>query len=240
MWSKTVLIEGGRKSAAEYFRKKLDETDFITYATEATGGTAFVMASAADEEMAENFAANLIADVLLYCYKSDFFDKELNVCDGGYEKIALLGSLLFLDENLERPLIKRETAHKVVSVDGIYNFRMQTMREGWRQLAGLVNNLVSVACDAGEIVKITAFIMSSTERPVNNLLVYSINGRPRIKNLTTHKEVSPVGLFADSESNLLLGIVRQGPVRINIQGKPLSDDVVKVLKGIATIKNSGV
>ena len=138
------------------------------------------------------------------------------------------------------PLIKRETAHKVVSVDGIYNFRMQTMREGWRQLAGLVNNLVSVACDAGEIVKITAFIMSSTERPVNNLLVYSINGRPRIKNLTTHKEVSPVGLFADSESNLLLGIVRQGPVRINIQGKPLSDDVVKVLKGIATIKNSGV
>lgn len=99
-----------------------------------------------------------IADVIAVMYKYEFFKRKI-VAGGlnGVEREILLSALIAADiEDDKRYIIRRLRNFTNFAVDGVYNFRLQPLKNKWKDVASYVPCFFTV----GELFDFVSYLVS--------------------------------------------------------------------------------
>ena len=110
-----------------------------------------------------------IADVIAVMYKYEFFKRK--IVAGGLNKVEreiLLSALIGADiEDDKRYIVRRLRTFNDFAVDGIYNFRLQPLKNKWKDVASYVPCFFTV----GELNDFVSYLVS--ERRTKKVIVES-------------------------------------------------------------------
>ena len=125
-----------------------------------------------------------------------------------------------------------------MSVDGVFNFALGTLKNNWEEIVSLSKNILSVSADPSDLLSVAGFISASGEEGGASLLVYDIGSKNYLKNLTLKSDVKVPMLYEDEELNLVTAVVKQHPNRIILESNNLSAAAKSALKSLAATKKA--
>ena len=148
-----------------------------------------------------------------------------------HAKCALLCSIIHFDRDFEENIIAKTLSDSLdYNVDGLYNFRLRTLKEAWGEVADVAARLLEGGSSDADVYDIASFIAGS-DGGKNQICVE----RNRLKNLTERRFVEIVKLFDAEEYNILNAIIKEKPNEIVIQNNCFSTPMNSTLRHIARV-----
>lgn len=233
MWSNVINIDKSYDREIDYILKKLQNTKDVSYAVEESENRIWIyLAGLCDKQNdIEQEIESMLEVVILSFLKLRFFLERLHIKRMSHAKCALVCSIVHFDRDFEGGIVQKALNNALdYSIDGIYNFRLRALSEGWQELADLANRLLDGCNDEADIYEIATFITGS-EGKLNQLVL----NRNRLRNLTCHKSVEIVNLFDEQEYNMLSAIIREKPSEILIESCDFSAPMSATLKKIVRV-----
>lgn len=233
MWSNVISIDKSYDREIEYILSRLQSTNDISYAVEESRDRMWIYLAGLCEkqEEIEQAMESMLEVVFLSFLKLRFFLDRLHVSKLTHAKCALVCSIVHFDRDFESGIIAKVLKSALdYSIDGLFNFRLRALTEGWQELADLANRLLDGCSDEADIYDIATFITGS-EGKLNQLVL----NRNRLRNLTAHHSVEIVNLFDENEYNMLSAIIREKPSEILIEGCNFTEPMNATLKRIVRV-----
>lgn len=233
MWSNVISIDKTYDREIDYILSHLQTEHSLSFALEESKSRLWIYLAGLCERQSEIDAEmNEIMDtVFLSFFKLRFYLRRLSLRDMSYAKCALICSLLHFDRDFELEIVKRNVeVCSDYSLDGIMNFRLRELVDGWEEIASLVNDFLSNAKNDNEIYEISSFI-TGNEKKSNQLVLKDGN----IRNLTRHKSAEIIDLFSDDEYNTLNAVIKEKPKEILLENCNFSKRLVDTLKKTAVV-----
>lgn len=233
MWSNVVSIDKEYDKEIDYILNRLQNTKDVSSAVEESKGRIWVyLASACDkQDSVEEDMCDMMQEVFLSFLKLRFFLSKLNIYALSHAKCALICSLVHFDREFEGNIVAKTISSTLdYNVDGLLNFRLRALTEGWAEIAEVANRLLDNSAGDSDIFDIASFITGSEGQ--KSQLVLKNNC---IYNLAKRQNVNVIKVFDDSEYDLLFAIVRERPGEILIENCSFSAPMISALKRIARV-----
>lgn len=233
MWSNVISIDKAYDREIEYILGRLQSTNDLSYAVEESDERIWIyLAGLCDkQDEIEQEMESLLEVVFLSFLKLRFFLDRLHIRNMSHAKCALICSIVHFDREFEGSIVSKVLKGALdYSIDGLFNFRLRSLSEGWQELADLANRLLDGCNDEADIYEIATFITGS-EGKLNQLVL----NRNRLRNLTCHKSVEVVNLFDEAEYNMLSAIIKEKPSEILIEACDFTAPMNATLKKIVRV-----
>lgn len=233
MWSNVVSIDKEYDKEIDYILKRLQSTKDVSSAVEESKDRLWVYLASACERQddVEDDMCDMMQEVFLSFLKLRFFLSKLNICALNHAKCALLCSLVHFDREFENNIVAKAISSSLdYNVDGLLNFRLRALTEGWAEIADVANRLLDNSVGDSDIYDIAGFITGSEGR--KSQLVLKGNG---IYSLTKRQNINIIKIFDDEEYDLLFAIVREKPCEILLENCSFSAPMLASLKRISRV-----
>lgn len=233
MWSNVISIDKSYDREIGYILGRLQSTKELSYAIEESEGRMWIyLASVCDkQDEVEEKLQSIFEVVYLSFLKLRFFLDKLHIKRMSHAKCALICSIVHFDREFESNVISKVISSSLdYNIDGILNFRLRALSEGWQELADLANKLLDGCNDEADIYEIATFITGS-EGKLNQLVL----NRNNLRNLTCHRSVEVVKLFDLDEYNMLSAIIREKPSEILVEDCHFTASMNATLKKIVRV-----
>lgn len=233
MWSNVISIDKSYDKEIEYILSRLQSTNEVSYAIEESRDRMWIyLAGLCDkQEEIEREIESMLEVVFLSFMKLRFFRERLHLASMTHAKCALVCSIVHFDRDFECGIVSKALKSALdYSIDGLLNFRLHALKEGWQELADLANRLLDGCSDDTDIYDIATFITGS-EGKLNQLVL----NKNKLRNLTCHRSVEIVNLFDEGEYNMLSAIIREKPSEILIEGCRFTEPMNATLKRIVRV-----
>ncbi|MCM1305934.1 MAG: hypothetical protein NC037_06365 [Bacteroides sp.] len=233
MWSNVISIDKSYDREIEYILGRLQGAKDLSYAAEESEGRLWIYLAGLCEkqEEIEEEIGDMLEVVFLSFLKLRFFLDRLHIKRMSHAKCALVCSIVHFDRDFEAGIVSKTLKDALdYSIDGLMNFRLRALSDGWQELADLANRLLDGCNDEADIYEIATFITGS-EGKLNQLVL----NKDRLRNLTCHKSVEIVRLFDDEEYNMLSAIIREKPSEILIESCDFTAPMNATLKKIVRV-----
>ena len=234
MWSNVISIDKSYDREVGYILKRLQNTKELSYAIEESQGRMWIYLASVCEKQdeVEEKLQGIFEVVFLSFLKLRFFLDKLHIRKMSHAKCALICSIVHFDREFESNVVSKVLSGSLdYNIDGIMNFRLRSLSEGWQELADLANRLLDGCSSEADIYEIATFITGS-EGKLNQLVLH----RNNLRNLTCHKSVEVVNLFDLDEYNMLSAIIREKPSEILLEDcnftAPMSATLKKIVRVI--------
>lgn len=241
MWQKTVYVDKKYRPYVKNLSSAFEETENLTVAeSETKSGTRFSLAASDESGNAvKRKVDDEICNFLLESVKFDFLTEKSGCLASTPSEAAVVAAMLYFDVSGEPPAVKSVIENlDTVSVDGVFNFALGTLKNNWEEIVSLSKNILSVSADPSDLLSVAGFISASGEEGGASLLVYDIGSKNYLKNLTLKSDVKVPMLYEDEELNLVTAVVKQHPNRIILESNNLSAAAKSALKSLAAIKKA--
>ena len=168
----------------------------------------------------------LLATILIFLSLERLPIRVLN-----HAKCALLSSIVNFDRDFESGIIAKTLSNSLdYNVDGLFNFRLRSLKEAWSEIADVASRLLEGSSGDTDIYDIASFI-AGTDGGKNQICIE----RNRLKNLTERHFVEVVNLFDAEEYNILSAIIKEKPCEIVIENNSFSTPMNSTLRHIARV-----
>lgn len=233
MWSNVISIDKEFDEEIDYMLKLLSKNKDVSYAMEESERRVWIYLACPCEKQdaTEDWMCSMLEEIFLSYLKLRFFKEALGINCVDYAKCALLSSILHFDRNFERNVIDKMLASTLdYNVDGLYNFRMKSLKESWGEVAAVTQRLLCGVEGDDDIFDIASFIAGSDGK--KNKLEYS---EGVLKNLSERKIVNIVNVYGESELNLLDSIIKEKACEIAIKTSSISQKMLSTLRRISKV-----
>ena len=233
MWSNLISIDKGYDKEIGYILDKLQCTKDVSYAIEESEDRMWIYLASACEcaDEVENKIYDILDVVFLSFLKLRFFLERLPIRALNHAKCALLSSIVNFDRDFESGIIAKTLSNSLdYNVDGLFNFRLRSLKEAWSEIADVASRLLEGSSGDTDIYDIASFI-AGTGGGKNQICVE----RNRLKNLTERHFVEVVNLFDAEEYNILSAIIKEKPCEIVIENNSFSPPMNSTLRHIARV-----
>lgn len=233
MWSNVISIGKEYQKEIDYILKKLQSTKDVSYATEENEERIWIyLASSCDvAQRIENETYEMLSVVFLSFLKLRFFLERLPMRNMSQAKCALLSSMLHFDKEFEQNVIAKTLSDCMdYNVDGVFNFRLRSLKEAWSEVAEVAARLLEGSDGEKDVFDIATFIAGS-EGGRNCI---ATDGK-KVENLTQRRQVEIVRLFDEEEYNLIDAIIGEKPCEILLKGHGVSEAMHNTLRKIAKV-----
>ena len=233
MWSNVISIGKEYQKEIDYILKKLQSTKDVSYATEENEERIWIyLASSCDvAQKIENEMYEMLGVVFLSFLKLRFFLERLPMRNMSQAKCALLSSMLHFDKEFEQNVIAKTLSDCMdYNVDGVFNFRLRSLKEAWSEVAEVAARLLEGSDGEKDVFDIATFIAGS-ESGRNRI---ATDGK-KAENLTQRRQVEIVRLFDEEEYNLINAVIKEKPCEILLKGHSVSDVMQNTLRKIAKV-----
>ncbi len=233
MWSNVISVDKAYEREINYIIGRLQSTKDLSYAIEESDNRIWIyLAGLCDKQDEIEESLQRIFDVVYLSFiKLRFFLEKLRIRRLSHAKCALICSIVHFDREFESSIVSKVLSGSLdYNLDGLLNFRLRALTDGWQELADLANRLLEGCGRDSDIYDIATFITGS-EGKLNQLVLSKHN----IRNLTRHTSVEVVNLFDSEEYNLLSAIIREKPSEILLDGCKLSEPMNDTLKKIVRV-----
>ena len=233
MWSNVISIGKEYQKEIDYILKKLQSTKDVSYATEENEERIWIyLASSCDvAQKIENEMYEMLGVVFLSFLKLRFFLERLPMRNMSQAKCALLSSMLHFDKEFEQNVIAKTLSDCMdYNVDGVFNFRLRSLKEAWSEVAEVAARLLEGSDGEKDVFDIATFI-AGRESGRNRI---ATDGK-KVENLTQRRQVEIVRLFDEEEYNLINAVIKEKPCEILLKGHSVSDVMQNTLRKIAKV-----
>lgn len=233
MWSNVVSIGKEYDREIQYILEKLQCIKDVSYAIEESEERIWIYLASACEcrDEVERKIYDILEVVFLSFLKLRYFMQRLPMKTLNHAKCALLCSIIHFDRDFEGNIIAKTLSDSLdYNVDGLYNFRLRTLKEAWGEIADVAGRLLDGGSSDADVYDIASFIAGS-DGGKNQLCLE----RNRLKNLTERRFVEIVKLFDAEEYNILNAIIKEKPNEIVIQNNCFSTPMNSTLRHIARV-----
>lgn len=236
MWSNVISMDKCYERELRYILKELAKIKDVSYAQEESRLREWIYLACACEtrDDVEEKINGIIETVYLAFLKTAYFKERIPLYNFNHAKCALLSSIVCFDNDFESGIIQKTLANTLdLNVDGIYNFRLKSLKEAWDEVAQVAARLLENSVCDEDVFDVASFIAGS-DGGRNDIL---IDGRI-VKNVTEHKTVVPISLFDDEEFDMLFAIIKEKPREIVVAGndfsRPMLDSLSRITKVVET------
>ncbi len=230
MWSNVISIDKRYSNEVDYLISSVKNIKDLSFAIEESKDRIWIyLASicALRDDIEEEITC-LLEDVILTYMKTQFFLDRLPRFQLNHATCSLICSLVHFDRSYEVNQLCRAIAETAdFNVDGLYNFRLQELKQNWEEVVDLASRLM--ASTDSDSYDIAAFI-TSTDGAKSRLVLK----QGRLVNVTTGKEVKILPIFDSPEFNIIMAIIGESPSEIVVDDN-FSNDMRDTLKHIATL-----
>lgn len=237
MWSCEISINKEYKREFDYLESHIKQCKNLSFAVEESRERYFVyIATLCDNrEEVQQLVEKAICEVYLTYIKLSCLVEKIHHTELSHSFVALLSSLLYFDRQFEESVVLK-ALHEVATynIDGILNFRLQTMTSNWEELSNLANNLVKVAPTSEDVFNVATFLVS-TEGGKNKLLIEKSSAF-KIYNTTGNYTVEIKDVFDEPEHNLILAAISECPSEIVLRNVDLSSSMQRTLEKLARVQ----
>ncbi len=233
MWSNVISIDKSYDKEIDYILKRLQCAKDVSSSVEESRDRMWMYLASVCERQddVEGEMVSLLQDVLLCYIKLRFFMSRLKIGNMTYAKCALLSSLVHFDREFENTIVSKTISKTLdYNVDGLLNFRLRALKEGWQEVSEVANRLLEASMGDDDIFEISSFICGSEGK--KSRLHIASNG---LYNQTIRDCVKIFNVFDNDEYNLLFAIISQKPSEIVIEGKEFSKEFVDTLKRFSRV-----
>ena len=231
MWSNVISIDKCFSKEIDYLIASVKKVRDLSYAIEESKDRIWIyLASLCEKSVeVEEEITCLVEDVILTYMKTRFFLERLPSFLMTHPTCSLICSLVHFDRRDEENMLRRAVAETAdFNVDGIYNFRLQELKQNWEEVSSLASRLMNST--DGDTYDVASFI-TSTEGAKNRIAIE----RGRVFNVTEKREVKVLNVFDENEHNLIMAVIGESPEEIVIEDTPLSKEMYDTLKHIAVV-----
>ena len=228
MWSNVISIDKRYSKEIAYIKKRIEKMKDLSFAVEESRDRIWIYLASLCEKSAkiEEEITLLIEDIILTYMKTSFFIEKLTGFTLNHATCSLICSLVHFDRRYEENFLRKALAETAdFNVDGLYNFRLQELKQNWDEVISLASRLMN-STDS-DCYDISAFI-TSTDNASNRVAIDS----GEVYNLTTGKKVHILDVFDNYEHNLIMAVISQSPNEIIVERSDLTGDMVGVLTHI--------
>ncbi len=233
MWSNVISIDKSYDKEIDFILKRLQCAKDVSSSIEESRDRMWMyLASVCDkQEVVEGEMLSLLQDVLLCYIKLRFFISRLKINKMTYAKCALVSSLVHFDREFENTIVSKTISKTLdYNVDGLLNFRLRVLKDGWQEVSEVANRLLEASMGDDDIFDISSFICGSDGKKSRLHIVDN-----RLYNQTIRDDIKIFNVFDNDEYNLLFAVISQKPSEIVIEQGRLSKELVDTLKRIARV-----
>ena len=231
MWSNVISIDKCFSKEIEYILSKVKNIRDLSFAVEESKDRIWVYLASLCEKSArlEEEITVTIEKVILTYMKTRFFLEKLPSFQLTHATCSLICSLVHFDRRYEENILRKRVAETAdFNVDGLYNFRLQDLKQNWDEVISLASRLMSSThSDAYDI----ASFITSTDSAGNRVAIDS----GQIFNLTTGERADLLDIFDKEEFNIIMAVIGECPSEIIVERTPLSKEMKATLNRIAEI-----
>lgn len=231
MWSNVISIDKCFSKEIEYILSKVKNIRDLSFAVEESKDRIWVYLASLCEKSArlEEEITLTIEKVILTYMKTRFFLEKLPSFQLTHATCSLICSLVHFDRRYEENILRKRVAETAdFNVDGLYNFRLQDLKQNWDEVISLASRLMSSTdSDAYDI----ASFITSTDSAGNRVAIDS----GQIFNLTTGERADLLDIFDNEEFNIIMAVIGECPSEIIVERTPLSKEMKDTLNRIAEI-----
>ncbi len=233
MWSNVISMNKTLVKELDYVTQRLKTIKNLSYAMEESKDRVFIyLASICEvQEKVESEVCEILKTIFLSFYKLTYFKQKLKEIEINHATCALICSLVHFDYEYESNLVQKMLSEAVdFNVDGLMNFRMNTLTKSWDELAEVCLRLMQNSTGEKDIFDIASFI-TGTDGKTSQLTLK--NGE--VFNLTKRKSVEVINLFENDDLDLLSAIIKEHPSEIMIEKKGVTEPMERTLRHIARV-----
>ncbi len=169
-----------------------------------------------------------ISQTLALGYKNVYVRKLLKIDKNSFFQNILVNTLCLFDNDYDRQAVRHLIdIEKSIYIDGYYNFRMETLKKKWQEIANLVNDNYYVMTDKTLIVEFLQYLLESSSSKLKKLTV-SIEKERFILYGDSDEVMEPtasLAKYSDIEEEVMLNMLWLKPQMIKTYSShPLSND----------------
>ena len=231
MWSNVISIDKRYSKEIDCIKNRIGEMKDLSFAVEESRDRIWIYLASLCEKSArlEEEITLLMQDIILTYMKTRFFLEKLPSFQLTHATCSLICSLVHFDRRYEENILRKRVAETAdFNVDGLYNFRLQDLKQNWDEVISLASRLMSSTdSDAYDI----ASFITSTDSAGNRVAIDS----GQIFNLTTGERADLLDIFDKEEFNIIMAVIGECPSEIIVERTPLSKEMKATLNRIAEI-----
>ena len=231
MWSNVISIDKCFSKEIEYILSKVKNIRDLSFAVEESKDRIWVYLASLCEKSArlEEEITVTIEKVILTYMKTRFFLEKLPSFQLTHATCSLICSLVHFDRRYEENILRKRVAETAdFNVDGLYNFRLQDLKQNWEEVISLASRLMS-STDS-DTYDIASFI-TSTDNAGNRVAIDS----GQIFNLTTGERADLLDIFDNDEFNIIMAVIGECPSEIIVERTQISKEMKDTLNRIAEL-----
>lgn len=233
MWSNLISIGKEYDREIGYILDKLQCTKDVSYAIEESEERIWIYLASACEsvDVVERKIYDILDVVFLSFLKLRYFLERLPLHSLNHAKCALICSIVHFDRDFESNIIAKTLSNSLdYNVDGLFNFRLRSLKEAWSEVADVASRLLEGGSSDADIYDIASFIAGNDGGKNQIAVEHRI-----LKNLTERRFVEVVKLFDVDEYNVLSAIIKEKPSEIVIENNEFSAPMTSTLRHIARV-----
>lgn len=218
MWTSVITIGKEHCGDLQYILSRLDESKFLSYATDESVERVFIhLAALCDySEEAVSTVGDVLTDTFLCRNKLNFFRNNVRCRANRFANAALLGSLVGFDRAYEDALVRRTLVEQAeFSVEGIFYFRLKKLSENWAEICELTNHLLAVSQSDDDVYGVIGFLAPSEKG--NPLELLETNGVCKLSYPSSDRSPKTFGEFSTPEENLVFEVARLHPSFLDVR-----------------------
>lgn len=164
MWSNVISMDKCYERELRYILKELGKIKDVSYAQEESRLREWIYLACACEsrDEVEEKINGIIETVYLAFLKTAYFRERIPLCNFNHAKCVLLSSIVCFDNDFESGIIQKSLANTLdLNVDGIYNFRLKSLKEAWDEVAQVAARLLENSVCDEDVFEVASFIAGS-------------------------------------------------------------------------------
>ncbi len=237
MWSNVISIDKSESEKFDRLLREVEKVKELSSAVEESKNRNYIYFAGLCEyaDLVRDKIENIVTDVLLTDYKLGFYFKKLNYREITHAVAALLSTLVYLDYDLERAFVTSVLRNvSSYDVDGIFYFRLRTLRAGWQEVADMCNRLFEIGTDEGDIFNVISYIgATKAVKPVELTLFC---GERSLINDLSDEEIKIRTVFNDYGFDLINAVISASATKLTVENNNLDKDTLRALKHIVRLK----
>lgn len=235
MWVNEISIDKKYLKEYDYIVTSVDKIKNLSYSKENTKSR-FVCTIATSEynvKYVKTCLAEMLKKLVLVLIKKRYIFGEFE--PSTYGEVAIIGSILHFDSLYEETyLVQQMQGVTDYNIDGIFNFRLQKLKENWNELKRLSLELLMYSSEC-DLTYVASLMNSSTAERVSEVELKESDGKYHIK--TNVSDFSIFNIYPNKYYNLLDSLIFLNPHKILISTK-LPKDLLCLIKKIMQVKDN--
>ena len=163
---------------------------------------------------------DVVSDVIIGVYKQEYLHQHIAITiSNAVAYNAFVQALVVFDRQTDKDIIKKHLVlEDKINIDSFYNFRLDQLKNRWRDIACVVNDSIPLMLKDKSVADLTRYFVDSTNKEAREVHLFVTD---KIIRLKIDDELSDLEFETNEDylTNVLTEVISISPQKVVLHGK---------------------